>query len=226
MSSSTRSGTNKRTRRKLPVAYSVWRPFIEMDESSHNASPVSTALEPRLLTPDVIALAQRGDELYTIPEFETWMFEPLAAIQPYFTGYLTLRNSIELGQRSRKRRSGQKNQEQRTQEQKASLEALVSEVIVKVIDGKWRALYEARLRRQGVLFQFEGRAGDAALVGAVAGALEPNSPIPVQEQPFLRTMMHRSLEQGLFRLMAQAIEGGRLGSMPIDLFPEDNDFYS
>ena len=23
----------------------------------------------------------------------------------------------------------------------------------------------------------------------------------------------------------EAIEGGRLGSMPIDLFPEDNDFY-
>jgi HEAT repeats len=216
---------NKRTRRKLPVAYSVWRPFIEMDESSRNTTPVSPALEPRPLTPDVIRLAQRGDELYGMLEFESWMFEPLASIQPYFTGYLTIRNTIEAGQRSRKRRAGQKNQEQKTQEQKANLEALVSEVLIKVVDSKWRALYEARLRRQGALFQFVDRTKDADLVGAVASTLAPNSSIPVQEQPFLRTMMHRSLEQGLFRLMAQAIEGGRLGSMPIDLFPDDSDFY-
>lgn len=216
---------NKRTRRKLPVAYSVWRPFIEMDESSRNAPPVSPALEPRSLTPDVISLGVRGDELYKLPEFESWMFEPLASIQPYFTSYLTIRNTIEAGQRTRKRRAKQNNQEQKIQEQKASLEALVSEVLVKVIDNKWRALYEARLRRQGALFQFVGRTKDADLVGAVAAALAPNSPIPVQEQPFLRAMMHRSLEQGLFRLMAQAIEVGKLGSMPIDLFPDDNDFY-
>jgi len=213
---------NKRTRRKLPVAYSVWRPFIEMDESSRNASP---AFEPVPLTPDVARLAQHGDELYAMLEFESWMFEPLASIQPYFTAYLSIRNTIETGQRSRKRRAAQKNQEQKIQEQKANLETLVSEVLVKVIDSKWRALYEARLRRQGALFQFVGRTKDAALVSAVAAALEPDSSIPVQEQPFLRSMMHRSLEQGLFRLMAQAIEDGRFGSMPIDLFPDDNDFY-
>jgi hypothetical protein len=158
-------------------------------------------------------------------EFESWMFEPLASIQPYFTNYLTIRNSIEAGQRTRKRKARQQNQEQRVQEQKANLETLVSDVLVKVVDSKWRALYEARLRRQGALFQFVGRTKDAALVSAVAAALEPNSSIPVQEQSFLRAMMHRSLEQGLFRLMAQAIEVGKLGSMPIDLFPDDNDFY-
>ena len=217
---------NKRTRRKLPVAYSVWRPFIEMDESTRNVAPVSTALELRPLTPEVIALAEHGGELYAIPEFETWMFEPLALIQPYFTSYLTLRNSIESGQRTRKRRAAQKNQGQRIQEQQAALEALVNEVLVKVIDNKWRALYEARLRRQGALFQFVGRTEDSDLVGAVAAALEPNSSISVQEQPFLRAMMHRSLEQGLFRIMAQAIEDGRLGPLPINLFPDDNDFYS
>ncbi len=216
---------NKRTRRKLPVAYSVWRPFIEMDASSHSASTVSPALESRPLTPDLIHLAQRGDELYNMKEFKSWMFEPLASIQPYFTGYLTLLNTIEAAQRTRKRKAKQNDHQQKLQEQKASLEALVSDVIATVIDNKWRTLYEARLRRQGALFQFVGRTKDADLVGAVAAALEPNSSIPVQEQSFLRAMMHRSLAQGFFRLMAQAIEDGRLGSMPIDLFPDDNDFY-
>jgi hypothetical protein len=194
---------NKRTRHKLPIAYSVWRPFIEADEASRNAAPVPTALEARPFTPDLASLAQRGDELYAMPEFESWMFEPLASIQPYFGSYLSIRNSIEVGQRGRKRKTAQKTREQKTEEQKANLEALVSEVLGKVVDSKWRTLYDARLRRQGALFQFVGRTDDAALVSAVAAALEPGSPIAVQEQPFLRTMMHRSLQQGLFRLMAE-----------------------
>jgi hypothetical protein len=39
--------------------------------------------------------------------------------------------------------------------------------------------------------------------------------------------MHRSLESGLFRLMAQAIEDGPLGAMPFNLFAgrDDNDLY-
>ena len=216
---------NKRTRHKLPIAYSVWRPFIEADEVAQSSTAVSTTLVARPLTPDLARLAQRGDELYAMPEFESWMFEPLASIQPYFSSYLSIRNNIEVRQRSRKRKAGQQAQEQKIQEEKASLEALVSEVLGKVVDNKWRTLYDARLRRQGALFQFVERSADAVLVSAVAAALAPGSPMAVQEQTFLRAMMHRSLEQGLFRLMAEAMQVGKLGSMPIDLFPDNNDVY-
>ena len=224
---------NKRTRHKLPVGYSIWRPFIEGNgPSTKNIPSVSTMLEPRSLDLELAALAKRGNELYSLKEFESWMFEPLAAIQPYFNRYLSIRSSIESQQRgSRRRRSNQKgpqqSKEQKLQEQQALLEQVVTEAIDKVIDNAWRSLYEARLRRQGALIKFVGRNEDVPLVGAVAAALQPDSQMPAHDQPFIRAMMHRSLESGLFRLMAQAIEEGPLGAMPFNLFAgrDDNDLY-
>jgi hypothetical protein len=37
--------------------------------------------------------------------------------------------------------------------------------------------------------------------------------------------MHRSLSNGLLRIMAEALEGGSFGSFPLDLFPGKDDFY-
>lgn len=212
---------NKRTRHKLPVAYAIWRPFIESSESSTKSAPaISTILEPAPFTSEEAQLAQRGEELYAMPEFQSWMFEPLSAIQPYFSTYIGLRNSVELGQRGRKRKNAPK-----PEEQKARLEDLVSEVLEKVIDDKWRGLYEARLRRQGALLQAAGRISDIKLISAVAAALAPGSGQPAQDQPFLRAMMHRSLSQGLFRMMAEALEAGKFGSFPLNIFPPDEPLF-
>src|SRR5712692_1042368 len=53
---------NKRTHRKLPIAYAIWRPLIEGEEpSKRKAPPVSTRLELPEFTPDVLQLAKRGD---------------------------------------------------------------------------------------------------------------------------------------------------------------------
>ncbi len=109
--------------------------------------------------------------------------------------------------------------------QKTNQEAIVSEVLEKVVDDKWRLLYEARLRRQGALYKFVERADDALLVSAVAAALRPDSGLEVQEQPFMRAFMHRSLGNGLLRMMAEALEGGPLGSLSLNLFSEKDDDY-
>lgn len=212
---------NKRTRHKLPVAYAIWRPLIEgYDVSSKNTPAVSTILEPQSFTSEMATLAQRGDELYAMPEFESWMFEPVGTLQPYFHRYMAIRNTIELGQRSRKRKNAPK-----PEELNAQLEAVVTEVIEKVIDNKWRTLYDTRLRHQGALLQFVGRTEQARLIGAVAAALRPDSGLPIQDQPFVRTMMHRSLSQGLFRMMAEALEAGKFGSFPLSIFPPDDDSF-
>src|SRR5947209_11621586 len=75
---------NKRTRRTLPIAYSIWRAFIE-GESSPKKKGISTPtlLAPHTLNADTLALAQHGDELYQMPEFTSWLYEPLARIEPY-----------------------------------------------------------------------------------------------------------------------------------------------
>ena len=83
-------------------------------------------------------------------------------------------------------------------------------MLEKVVDDKWRLLYASRLRRQGALFQYIGREEDAQLVSAVSAALHPDSGLAPKEQSFLRAFMHRSLSNGLLRIMAEAFEGGPL----------------
>ena len=206
---------NKRTRHKLPVAYAIWRPLIEANESSKKNTPAATImLEPLSLTPDLAQVAQQGDELLQLREFESWTFEPFASIQPYVNSYIGAFSPVN-SSRGRKRKGGQK----------ANQETIVSEVLEKVVDDKWRLLYEARIRRQGALFQFVGRTDDALMVSAVAAALHPDSGLAPQEQPFLRAFMHRSLGNGLLRMMAEALEGGSVGSIPLNLFSEKDDFY-
>jgi hypothetical protein len=210
---------NKRTRHKLPVAYAVWRPLIEGGMPQKNAPAVSIMLEPRPFSSEVEQLAQHGDELYQLTEFDSWYFDPFDSVKPYINPYLMSKSSSSPS-RSRRRKGGQRAEE----DQKAKQEALVTEALEKVIDNKWRLLYEGRLRRQGALFQIVGRTKDAELVSAAASALHPDSGLPPQEQPFLRAMMHHTLENGFVRLMAEAMESGPFRS-PLNFLSDDDDFY-
>ena len=206
---------NKRTRHKLPVAYAIWRPFIEGNESSSkNDSTAKIMLKPVVFTPDLSQLAKRGDELLDLQEFETWTFEPFESIKPYVNSYIEASGTVN-SPRARKRRGGLK----------ANQEAIVSDVLEKVVDDKWRLLYESRLRRQGALFQYIGREDDVLLVSAVCAALHPDSGLAPNEQSFLRAFMHRSLSNGLLRIMAEALEGGPFGSFPFGPFTGKDDFY-
>jgi len=206
---------NKRTRHKLPVAYAIWRPLIEGNESSSkNDSTAKIMLEPAIFTPDLLQLAKHGDELLDLQEFETWTFEPFESIKPYVNSYIEAGGTVN-SPRARKRRGGLK----------ANQERIVSDVLEEVVDDKWRLLYASRLRRQGALFQYIGREDDALLVSAVSSALHPDSGLAPNEQSFLRAFMHRSLSNGLLRIMAEALEGGPFGSFPFGPFTGKDDFY-
>ena len=206
---------NKRTRHKLPVAYAIWRPLIEGNESSSkNDSTAKIMLEPAIFTPDLLQLAKHGDELLDLQEFESWTFEPFESIKPYVNSYIEAGGTVN-SPRARKRRGGLK----------ANQETIVSDVLEEVVDDKWRLLYASRLRRQGALFQYIGREDDALLVSAVSSALHPDSGLAPNEQSFLRAFMHRSLSNGLLRIMAEALEGGPFGSFPFGHFTGKDDFY-
>jgi hypothetical protein len=205
---------NKRTRHKISVAYPVWRPLIEgADAAKKSTPPVLTLLEPRPYGPQVEVLAQRGQELYKLPEFTSWYYDPFDLIRP-FIGPYTSRLSGVANPRGRKRKGSQK-----ADGNSAALEAIVSEALAQVIDDRWRLLYEARLRRQGALFQLVGRVEEAQLMSAVASALHPDSGVPPQDQPFLRAMMHRTLENGLLRLMTEIFEK----TTPLEIFSKNDD---
>ena len=219
---------NKRTRRHLPIAFAVWRPFIEDEGRESNpakGNPVQqTALEPAVLTPEVELLAQRGDMLFEMPEFASWLFEPFENLQPYINRYWTNYALSELSfdeQSPRGRKRGRSRNKGLPKEQLRHLEEIVIEALADLVDEQWRTLYETRLRRQGMLFKFAGRERDVELVRAVAAALHPTSGIPAQEQPFLRTMVRLSIQQGPIRMLAEALETGQLGTAaaPLSLFP-------
>jgi hypothetical protein len=206
---------NKRSRHKLPVAYAIWRPFIEGNESSSkNESTAKIMLKPVILTPDLLQLVKSGDELLDLQEFETWTFEPFESIKPYVNAYIEAGGTVN-SPRTRKRRGGLK----------ANQEAIVSDVLEKVVNDKWRLLYASRLLRQGALFQYIGREDDALLASAVSAALHPDSGLAANEQSFLRAFMHRSLSNGLLRIMAEALEGGPIGSFSFGPFTGKDDFY-
>ncbi len=209
---------SKRSRRKLPLAYTIWRPFIESDEPSSKKASISTRLEPVELTPETLELALRGDELFRMQEFMSWMLEPPGRIQYYIDRYWSKRDFFKMagpGSRSRNRKASQKKHSAQD-----DLETLISEAIHEVINDTWRAIYETRLLRQAALFQFARRTEDVQLVRATAAALHPASSLPAEQQPFLRTMMRITIEQGPLRALAEALEAARLGSMPTDLFPD------
>lgn len=200
---------NKRTRHKLPVAFAIWRPLIDSNEPSSNSSTAKIILDPVALTPDLLQLVNHGDELLELQEFETWTFEPFASIKPYINAYIDASDKVKSA-RGRKRKG----------ELKATPETIVSDVLEKVVDDKWRLLYASRLRRQGALFQQLGREEDVQLVSAVSAALDPDSGLAPKEQSFLRAFMHRSLGTGLLRMLAAAFEDG-----PFDPFNGKDDFY-
>ncbi|HLX57101.1 MAG TPA: HEAT repeat domain-containing protein, partial [Ktedonobacteraceae bacterium] len=209
---------NKRTRHKVPVAYAVWRPLIESGDAVKKPTPVVTILEARPYNLEVAELAQSGQELYNLTEFASWFFDPFDNIRPFIGPYTSHLGGMATKTRSRKRKGAQK-----ADAGNSELEAIVSEALEKVIDDQWRLLYESRLRRQGALFQLVKRSVDAQLVSAVASCLHPDSGVPPQNQSFLRAMMHRSLENGLLRLMTEVFEKGSYGSLPLDLFSKDDD---
>ncbi|QBD81901.1 HEAT repeat domain-containing protein [Ktedonosporobacter rubrisoli] len=204
---------NKRTRRKLPIAYSIWRPLIEAEDDKV-AAAAATMQEPYPLDEKVLSLAQRGDELYKMSEFMSWMYEPTSRIEPYISRYWAANGaSGSSGRRSRSRKGKQKDGLH-----ELLMDQLVNEALTELIDDRWRLLYEARLRRQAALFRFVKREEDANLLGVVAALLHPDSGIAIHEQAFPRAMMRMSIEQGPLLMMVESLEMGNLGPTPLNIF--------
>src|SRR5207253_5392442 len=119
---------------------------------------ISTMVESLTLDVTAIDLARRGGELYQMPEFMSWMYDPLEQIEPYITRYWSAHHVFDSGSGKRARgRGGRKAPQPKAPEQQTLLEELVSEALEKLIDDKWRLLYETRLRRQAALFHFTDR---------------------------------------------------------------------
>jgi HEAT repeats len=213
---------NKRTRRKLSVAYAVWRPLVESEQIREGHGDRSRAVPTMLeaLQPDqaTTELARRGDELYKASEFMSWLYEPVEDIDPYIRRYWGETTPLDMVQAKHARKGSARKGRQK--EKRALLEELVGEAVKTLIDDKWRLLYAARLRRQAALFDFIGREEEVSLMRAVSAVLQPGSDIPIEEQAFPRIMMRLSIEQGPLRKMMESLATGKMGSLPVDPFSD------
>lgn len=206
---------NKRTRHKIPIAYSVWRPLIEGDEyKKKHTSTFETASYAAALNEETLTLARQSEQLYQLPQFASWMYEPLIRLDSYINRYWTPLGSEIFGTG---KRSGRRSKA-KMKEQRMLLEQLITEAIDELIDERWRLLYETRLNRQAQLFQLADDEQNAAVCRAVAAVLHPGSPVPLQEQAFPRMFMGLSIEQGPLRMMAESLSEGKLDPLPFNLF--------
>jgi FOG: HEAT repeat len=202
---------NRRTRTKLPIAYSIWRPLTEaglhppiflgsdfVPAKQKKGVQLSVVADLLPLTEETLALAQKeGAELYQWREFVSWLYDPVEQIEPYISHYWSAQNAVE----SHKRGGGRR-------ELQVVLERLVDEAAHELIDEKWCATYSARLLRQAALFQQVGREHDAATLQAVASLLLATDRVPVYEQAFPRAALRLSIEQGPLRLMMESLRSG------------------
>jgi hypothetical protein len=212
---------NRRSRHKLPIAYSIWRPLIEGMHPENGSSgkkrvqpSFPTALEPLVADSELITRSQHGDELYQLSEFMSWLYEPVERIEPYITRFWATQQDFEFHPRSRRSKP-------KSPERQGQLTEIVDDAVDVLIDDKWRQQYEARLRRQAALFQLAGREKDVTLIRAVASVLHPSSGVPLREQAFPRALVRVSIEQGPLRLMVESLRSGNLSSFPIEFLNQE-----
>jgi hypothetical protein len=198
---------NRRTRTKLPIAYSIWRP---MTESGLRQQKNTGGAEPRYVMkklPQVIAdplpideetlrlAREEGAAIYQCHEFASWLYDPVEKIEPYISRYWSAQTAAESH-----KRGGRKGLQQ-------ALDTLVDEALQELIDEKWCTLYATRLLRQAAIFQQAERDKDATLARAVATLLRATDQLPIIEQAFPRALLRISIEQGPLRLMMESLRG-------------------
>ncbi|GCE06321.1 HEAT repeat domain-containing protein [Dictyobacter aurantiacus] len=208
---------NRRTRTRLPIAYSIWRPLTEagLRDKKAQARLPATHLEPMELNAETIALARHADELYRLKEFSSWLYEPIERIEPFISRYWTAQNAFPTST------SGRRKSKLKVQEQQSLLEELVDDALDALIDEKWRATYAARLLRQAALLQHVGQTESIPLMRATATLLAPASNVALREQAFPSMLLHVSIEQGPLRLMVESLRSGSLSSFPVEFFQQD-----
>ncbi|GER89283.1 hypothetical protein KDW_34450 [Dictyobacter vulcani] len=206
---------NRRTRTRLPIAYSIWRPLTEagVRDKKAVASLPATTLPCVELTAEARAMADRADELYQLKEFSSWLYEPIERIEPFISRYWAALNMVESTTNKRKKA--------RMQEQRDLLTSLASESLHELIDDKWRTTYAARLLRQAALLQQADQHEYVPMIQATATLLDPASQVPVQDQTFPIALISISIEQGPLRLMVESLRSGSLSSFPVEFFQQD-----
>jgi len=202
--------TTRRLRRKLPIAYFIWRPMLDPKTLEENAAPVVTALPPQPLNEEARILAENGEELYALFEFTSWLYQKPTDLAPFLQkiwkdGQTPIGVAPKNGKNGKSSKGGKKAKNMNQQ-----ILAVLDEAMTLTMDDTWRLFYEKLLRRQALLLHLTHREQESHRALAVAAMLHPSSGVPIQKQSFPRFMMHLSLNQGGVDVLADIIEEGNI----------------
>jgi hypothetical protein len=161
--------TTLQAHRRLPLGFLAWRNWV----LGEDPDPPETLPLPEITPEDREELLPICDELLELEEFDSWFF-----------------NVSELGGLDRRYRRLRRKEPR----DKAKDEALITQGVQHILDEARRRLLRDRLRRQAWLLAQIYDDDDIPRMALVAAdALEDDAPLPLEEHPLLRGMIHDSL---------------------------------
>jgi hypothetical protein len=197
-------GQKKRARSHLPLTYSLWRRHIEGNDSREKKKKLVSSLvavKQISLTKLGISYAIDGEELFDLPEFTSWFYDPMEPLIPYINRYMAmLPQNFDVAQPGQLQLSRQQELDLAV-----GLDQLVKEAMEHLIDAKWRLTYESLLRRQAAFYQQIERDRVGQVIQGIAAALHPASSMPLQEQTFPQALLRISIKHGPLRLMLESL---------------------
>jgi hypothetical protein len=159
----------------LPVSYLAWRERIEAGRSPAPAAP-ATGFVPLQKRQDLLAHCY---ELLFQDEFRFWLFLP-AEIQELRANYIERARHTD------------------TLLDRHALHELLRQGIRDTVTDQWRSLIRGRLQRMAPLLRTLYKDDEVWQWAVVAArALAEDSPLPIQEHPFLLGMLACSLENAI-----------------------------
>lgn len=167
---------NKKVHRKLPMGLEIWRHLLQdgpeaarlWQEDESFLIPQETVLDP--------ALIDRSAKLLEMPFFDSWGFDGR---------HLEISDIVAFDAVARSHA--------KKAEKVLNLEAVLQSVVRRIAKPKLRTTLERRLRRQAWLLKRLGQTDLSRVTLATASAVNPRSGIPLEEQPFLRAMVAKSI---------------------------------
>jgi hypothetical protein len=178
----TAAARTARSKTPLPEHYYMYL-RLAMGESDLRRRPAELDADAVQANPDWLA---KSADLFAKPEFKTWLL-PLDDMRPH---------ALKMISEVRRQQQAEKQQQDLPVMDLAQLQrqgAVVSIAMNALFDGARRAVYQARLEYTADILWRADRQEEAQWAMAASLALSPESTLPVDQHPFLREVVQRSM---------------------------------
>jgi hypothetical protein len=163
------------TGKKPPEDYLFWKSIVKPKEVL-DLKPLIYQDYQEKDREKILGLIDKTDKLSQIKEFSSWLVDP-AEISPLVDSFEASSKGTALS----------------PAEEKEKIEEMIKAITAGFFDEKKASLLKERLEETAYILQKTGRTEDAGLTLSAALAIEKKS-VPLEDHPFLREMIRKSVE--------------------------------